>query len=129
MWTVLKNYFLKIWKITMKTLYVKKIVLFLNKFLYFQSCNYKIFMKIYHVSKVFYMFKTLKKNMWTSGLFVSKIFSPFLNVHQIVSIFLGTLIYSTRGDPCVQNIQKIKIHIFLDFNTRMSFYTIIILNL
>jgi hypothetical protein len=31
----------------------KKIIIsFLNKFLYFQSCNYKIFMKIHHVSRV-----------------------------------------------------------------------------
>jgi len=27
-WTILKNYFLKIWKITMGTLYVKKMILF-----------------------------------------------------------------------------------------------------
>jgi len=26
---------------------------FLNKFLYFQSCNYRIFMKIHHVLRVF----------------------------------------------------------------------------
>jgi hypothetical protein len=46
---------------------------FLNKFLYFQSCNYKIFLKIHHVSKVLnYMFKTLNKNMWTCDFFCFK---------------------------------------------------------
>jgi hypothetical protein len=36
----------------MEILYIKKIVLFLNKFLYFQSCNYKTFMKIHYVLRV-----------------------------------------------------------------------------
>jgi hypothetical protein len=49
--------------------------------------------------------------MWTSDFFVSKVFFPLLNVDQIVSIFLRTLIYSTKRDPCVQDIQKIKKHI------------------
>jgi hypothetical protein len=52
MWTIFKNYFLKIWKITMVTLYVKEFIFLINKFLYFQSCNYKIFMKIHYVSRI-----------------------------------------------------------------------------
>jgi hypothetical protein len=88
----------------------KKMFYFLNNFLYFQTCNYKIFMKIHHVSRVLYMFKTLKKNMWTSGFLYQKSFSLF-KCSWIVSIFLANLIYSSRTDPCVQNIQKIKIHI------------------
>jgi hypothetical protein len=31
----------------------KKLFNFLNKFVYFQSCNYKIFMKFHHVSRFF----------------------------------------------------------------------------
>jgi hypothetical protein len=49
--------------------------------------------------------------MWTCGFFLIKIPFPSSNVHKTISIFFKTLIYSTRRDPCVQNIQKIKIHI------------------
>jgi hypothetical protein len=51
-WIVLKNYFLNFRKITMGTLYIKKYIYIWNKFLYFQSCNYIIFMKIHHVSRI-----------------------------------------------------------------------------
>jgi hypothetical protein len=51
-WIVLKNYFLKIWKLTMEHYIYKNMFYFFNKFLYFQSFNYKIFIKIQHVSKV-----------------------------------------------------------------------------
>jgi hypothetical protein len=57
----------------------------------------------------FYMFKAMKKNMWTYGFYFSKILFTYQMFAQIVSIFLWTLIYSTKWDPCVQNIQKIKI--------------------
>jgi hypothetical protein len=77
----------------------------------------------------FYMFKTFKKNMWTSGFFNIKSLFLLSNVHQIVSIFFWTLMYSIRRDPCVQNIHKKKTYTFLDLNIRMSFYPIIVLNL
>jgi hypothetical protein len=44
--TFIKNYFLNFRKITMGTLYIY----IYNNISYFQSCNYKIFMKIHHVS-------------------------------------------------------------------------------
>jgi hypothetical protein len=56
------------------------------------------------------MVKALKKSMWTCSFFVLNVF-PLSNVHQIIFIFLSTLIYSIKGDPCVQNIHKIKIYI------------------
>jgi hypothetical protein len=107
MWIVFKYCFLKIWKIIKGTLYIKNKMKNRNKFLYFQSCNYKIFMKIHHVSIVFYMFKAFKTNMWTSGFLYHMSFSP----NKCSSFFLWTLIYSTRRDQCVQNIPKVKIHI------------------
>jgi hypothetical protein len=58
----------------------------------------------------FSMFKTLKKNMWTSGFFCFKNRFSLSNVHQIVSIFLWMSIYTTKKDPCVQKSQKIKRH-------------------
>jgi hypothetical protein len=60
----------------------------LNKFLYFQSCNYKIFIKIYHVSRfLLFVYDTQAKHvdMW---FFCIESPFPLLNVHQIVSIFL-----------------------------------------
>jgi len=79
----------------------------------------------------FYMFKALKKSMWTCGFFFCfKCLFSLSNVHEIVSIFLWTLIYSTRRDPNVQNIQKIKIHIpIYIFDIRTSINIIIVLNL
>jgi hypothetical protein len=74
------------------------------KFYAFKVETTKFSWKFTMFLKSFYRFKTLKKNMWIRGFFVS-------NVHQIISIFLWILIYSTRKYPCVQNIQKIIIHI------------------
>ncbi len=61
------------------------------------------------------LFICLKHSRKACGLvvFLIKSFFPLSNVHQIISIFLWTLIYSTRRDPCIQNIWKIKIHIVL----------------
>jgi hypothetical protein len=67
-------------------------------------------MKIHHASRVLLYVQALKKNMWTCGFFVSKVLS-LSNVHQIISFKKKTLIYSTKRDPYVQKIQKIKIHI------------------
>jgi hypothetical protein len=52
-WIVLKNCFSNFWKITMGTLYIKRKSNSWNKILYFQSWNYKIFMKIHYVWRVF----------------------------------------------------------------------------
>jgi hypothetical protein len=126
-WIVLKPCFLKTWKITMKTLYIKKMFYFKNKFLYFQSCNYKVFMKIHHVSRVLLYIESIQeKHVDRWFLYIKSLF-PLSNVHQIISVFLWILIYSTTKDPCVQNIQKTKFYLFFSF--WMSFNTIIILNM
>ncbi len=97
----------------------------------FKVATTKFSWKFTMFQKSFYKFKALKKNMWTSGFFVSKVFFSLSNVHKIISIFLWTLIYSTRRDPCVQKIQKKKIYIytFLYFDIQKALSTIIVLNL
>jgi hypothetical protein len=55
------------------------------------------------------MFKALKKNMWTSGFFVSKVLSPYQMFTKSFQKKFVNFDISTRRDPCVQNIKKIKI--------------------
>jgi len=66
----------------------KKLFYFLNKFLYFQSCNYKIFMKIHHISRIILYFYSTQEKDVDKWYFCIKSPFPLLNVHQIVSIFL-----------------------------------------
>jgi hypothetical protein len=87
-WTILKTIFLIFEKLPCEQYISKKLFYFKNKFSYFQSYNYKLFMKIDYVSRVFLMFKALNKNMWIGGFFCIKSFFPLSNVHQIGSIFL-----------------------------------------
>jgi len=93
------------------TIYPKSYFTFEISSYTFKVATTKFSWKFTMFQKSFYMFKAFKKNMWTCGFFCIK--NPFhlSNVHQIVLIFLWTLIYFTRRDPCVQNIQKIKIHV------------------
>jgi hypothetical protein len=62
----------------------KKLFNFWNKFLYFQSCNYKSWNKLqlyFHENSscfkipFIYMFKALKKSMWIGGFLFWKFFS------------------------------------------------------
>ncbi len=115
MWIALKNCFSKFWKIAMGTLYLKNHLILEINFYTFKVATTKISWKLTMFEKSFYTFKALKKNMWTSGFFCFKCHFSLSNVHQMISIFLWTLIYSTRRDPCVQNIQKVKIHIHFKF--------------
>jgi len=86
----------------------KKLLKFRNQFLYFQSCNYKIFMKIHYVSKILLYVQNIPKKHVDKWFFCFK--SPFSlsNVHQIISIFLWTLIYSTRRDHVFKTFKKQK---------------------
>jgi hypothetical protein len=110
-WIVLKNYFFKFWKITTGTLYIKiKIEIEIS---YILS---KLQLQNFHENSPcfknhFIYLKHSKKNMWTCGFFVSNVFFPYPIFTKLFQFFLWTLIYSTRRDPCVQNIQKINIHI------------------
>ncbi len=107
----LKPIFQKIEKLPWECYISKNSFNFLNKFLYFQSYNYKIFMKIHHVLRVLLYVLSAQEKHVNRWFFCFK--NPFslLNVHQIITILLWTLIYSTRRDSYVQNIQKTKIHI------------------
>jgi hypothetical protein len=78
--------------------------------------------------KIFYMFKPHKKNMWTSGFFIKKKF-PLLNVHQIVSIFWCFDIFHKKESMCSKHSKNANTYTFSYFNTWMSVYTIIVLNL
>jgi hypothetical protein len=83
MWTVLKNYFLNFWKINMGTLYTKKVLSFYT----FKVATTKFSWKFTMFQKLFYMFKTLKKSMWTSGFFVSKVFFPYQMFVKLFQFF------------------------------------------
>jgi len=61
--------------------------------------------------ELFYMFKALRKTCGQVVFLHQKSFSLIKCSPNVFNFFLWILIYSTRMDPCVQNIQKIKIHI------------------
>jgi hypothetical protein len=73
----LKNIFWKFEKSPWEYYISKEKNYFWNKFLYFQSCNYKLFMKIHHVSKTFLYVESIQKKMWIGGFFVSKVLFPY----------------------------------------------------
>jgi len=66
------------------------------------------------------LFICLKHSKKTCGHVVI-LFQKFfflIKFHPNISIFLETFIYSTRKDPCIQNIQKKKkTYILLDFDS------------
>jgi hypothetical protein len=80
--------------------------------------------------KSFYMFKALKKNMWTCGFFFQK---PFFlsNVHQIISFlkYICIYIFHKKGSICSKHSKNKNTYTLLDFYTQTSLSTIIILNL
>jgi hypothetical protein len=129
-WIVLKNYFLKIWKITMGTLYIKKIVLFLKKKNYtFKITTTKFSWTFTMFQDSFYMFKTLKKSMWIGGFLYQKSFSFIKCSPNRFNFFVSFNIFHRKGSMCSKHSKNKYTYTFLDFNTRMSFYIIIILNL
>jgi hypothetical protein len=75
--------------------------------------------------KYFYIFKTLKKNMWTSGLYQKTISFINCSLNHLKS-FVNFNVFHKKGSMCSKNKST---YIYLDFNTQMSFYTIIVLNL
>jgi hypothetical protein len=85
-WTVLKNYFLKIWKITMGTLYIN-IYIFEIIFYTFKVATTKFSWKFTMFQESFYMFKALKKSMWIGGFFVSKVFFPYQMLTKFFQFF------------------------------------------
>ncbi len=104
-WIVFKNYFLNFWG-------KKKLF------------HFKMF------QESFYMFKTLKKNMWISGFFYFK--SPFSlsDVHQIISIFFCELWYiHKKGSMCSKYSKNKNMYTLLDFDTQTYLSIIMVLNL
>ncbi len=99
-WTIFKNYFLKIWKI-MGKLYVKKIVLiFKINFYTFKVATTKFSWKFTMFQKSFYMFKALKKSMWRSGFFVSNSFSLIKCSPTCFNFFVNFNIFHKKGSMC-----------------------------
>ncbi len=78
----------------------------------------------------FYMFKGLKKSMWTSGFFVLKIFFPYQMFTKLFQFFCELQYIPQESIHVFKTLQKTKkTYTLLDFNTQMSFNTIIVLNL
>jgi len=104
----------------------RKLFYFWNKFLYFQSCKRKFTM----FQKSFYMFKTFKKNMWTSGFFLYQKFLSLIKCSpNHFNFFVNLDIFHKKGSMCSKHSKNKNTYIILHFNTWMSFYIIIVLNL
>jgi hypothetical protein len=116
------NFFLKIWIITTETLYIYYFY-FLKIFFYtFKVATTKFSWKFTMFQESFYMFKTLKKGGKVVFLY-RKSFS-LIKCSPNHFYFLQTLIFPQKGSMCSKHSKNKNTYTFLDFNIRMSFYTI-----
>ncbi len=128
-WTILKNYFLKIWKITMETLYIHKKNCFKNKIILSKFQLQKFHENSPCFKSYFICLKHLRKTCGQVVLSYQKSFSLIKYSPNHFNFFCENLIYFTKGSMCSKHSKNKNTYIVLDFNTRMSFYTIIVLNM
>jgi hypothetical protein len=107
----------------------KKLFYFLNKFLYFHSCNYKLFMKIHHVSSPFICLMHSRKACGQVIFFYQKSFSFIKCSPNCFDFFVNFNIFQKKGSICSKHSKNKNTYTFLDFNSQMPFYIIIVLNL
>ncbi len=101
-------------------------------YIYINSYTFKIAVtkfswKFTMFQESFYMFKALKKNMWTRGFLVLKFFFPY-QIFKLFQFFVNFNMFHKNGSMCSKNSKNKNTYIILDFNTRMSFYIIMVLN-
>jgi hypothetical protein len=75
------------------------------------------------------MFKALKKSMWIGGFFAPKVIFLYEMLTESFQFFVNFNIFHRKGSMCSKHSKNKNTYTFLDFNTQMSFYTIIILTL
>jgi len=107
-WAILKIfiYFFNLKNHHGNTIYQKNCFIFEIIFYIFKVVITKFSWKFTMFRESFYMFKTFKKSVWTCGFFVSKVFFPLSNVHQIISIFLWIYIFHKKGSMCSKHSKK-----------------------
>jgi endonuclease III-like uncharacterized protein len=66
--------------------------------------------------------------MWTSGFFNQKSFSIIKCSLNFFNFFVNFNIFHKKVSMCSKHSKNKNTYTFLDFNIRMPFYTIIILN-
>jgi hypothetical protein len=69
----------------------------------------------------FYMFKALKKNMWTCGFLYQKLFSLIKCSSNCFNFFVNFNIFHKKGSMYSKHSNNKNTYTFLDFNTQMSF--------
>jgi hypothetical protein len=87
----------------MGIVYIKKIILFLKQILLLSKLWLQ---KIYEnspFSRIFNMFKALKKNMWTSGFLYQKSFSLIKCSPNRFNFFVNFNIFHKKGSMCSKN--------------------------
>ncbi len=103
--------------------------IFKISFYNFKAATTKLSWKFTMFQEFFYMYKSHKKNMWTCGFFVLKYFSLIKCSPNCFNFFVNFNIFHKKGSMCSKHSKNINMYTFSDFNTGMSFYTIIVLNL
>jgi len=73
------------------------------------------------------MFSSQEKHVDRWFFYIKSLF-PLSNVHQIISIFVNFNIFHKKGSIYSKHSKNKNTYTFLDFNTRMSFYIITVLN-
>jgi len=95
----------------------------------FKVATTKFWWKFTMFQESFYMFKTLKKIMWTSRFFNPNSFFYIKCSLNCFKFFVNFNTFHKKGSMCSKQSKNKNTYTFLDFITRMSFYTIIVLNL
>jgi hypothetical protein len=75
------------------------------------------------------MFKVVNTSKWIVVFLYQKSFSLIKCAPNHFNFFVSFNIFHKKRSMCSKHSKNKNTYTFLDFNTRMSFYTIIILNL
>ncbi len=111
-------------------IYQKKLFILTINFYTFKVVTTKFSWKFTMFQKSFYMFKALKKSMWTSGLLYQNSFSLIKCSPNCFNYFVNFNIFHKKESMYSKHSKNENTYRFLDFNTLMySFYPIIVLNL
>jgi hypothetical protein len=111
------------------TIYQKNCFIFYISSYTFKVITTKFSWKFTMFQESFHMFKALKKSMWIGGFFAPKVIFLYEMLTESFQFFVNFNIFHRKGSMCSKHSKNKNTYTFLDFNTQMSFYTIIILTL
>ncbi len=96
----------------------------------FKVATTKFSWKFTMFQEFFYMFKSHKKNMWVGGFFFYQNSFSFIKCSpNCFNFFVNFNIFYKKGSMRSKHSKNTNTYTFSNFNTQMSFYIVIVLNL